>query len=418
MHPFSPVLLAAIASAAPWGNSHWQHTGPPDAGEHSYGHHAPHHFGVPFGQHGGGLTSAAYFLDNNPNGSAIIALTVGPDGLLKDPVRTSTGGYGAISVNPDGSPRPVDTLSSQGTVTVKGNMLFTINAGSNTVVMFRIDPEDPTHLTMVGSPASTMGEVPVSVDYSDELHTACVLNGGSKPGVSCFYADPWNGLVPQGSLRSLGYDFNQTTPPTAPAGTASQVIFDPNSTALFAILKGYPGQPAIPGSVVAYRAEYGSVSEEPVRTQISDIIVDFGSVFLDESRLFMTDVSFGAAILDVDYETLTLHEETHIVIEGQKAICWSAFDPYLNTAYAPDAGQPVVYTVDAISGMLTGSIAADNRTQGLFDSAIGDRGLMYSLAASNGLNVLDLKAQKNVQYFDLSSVGERMPFTGLALWPN
>lgn len=50
-------------------------------------------------------------------------------------------------------------------------MLFTINAGSNTVVMFRIDPEDPTHLTMVGSPASTMGEVPVSVDYSDELHT-------------------------------------------------------------------------------------------------------------------------------------------------------------------------------------------------------------------------------------------------------
>ncbi|KAI7362386.1 hypothetical protein KC354_g7318 [Hortaea werneckii] len=418
MHPFSPILLAAIASAAPWGNSHWQNTGPPDAGEHSYGHNAPHHFGAPFGQHDGGLTSAAYFLDNNPNGSAIIALTVGPDGLLKDPVRTSTGGYGAISVNPDGSPRPVDTLSSQGSVTVKGNMLFTINAGSNTVVMFRIDPEDPTKLTMVGSPAPTMGEVPVLVDYSDELHTACVLNSGSKPGVSCFYADPWKGLVPQGSLRSLGYDFNQTTPPTAPAGTASQVIFDPNSAALFAILKGYSGPPAIPGSVVAYRTEYGMVSEEPVRTQISDIIVDFGSVFLDESRLFMTDVSFGAAIVDVDYETLTLQEETHIVIEGQKAICWSAFDPSLNTAYAPDAGQPVVYTVDATSGMLTGSIAADNRTQGLFDSAIGSRGLMYSLAASNGLNVFDLKAQKNVQYFDLSSVGERMPFTGLALWPN
>lgn len=50
-------------------------------------------------------------------------------------------------------------------------MLFTINAGSNTVVMFHIDPEDPTNLKMVGSPADTMGEVPVSVDYSDELHT-------------------------------------------------------------------------------------------------------------------------------------------------------------------------------------------------------------------------------------------------------
>ncbi|KAI7263335.1 hypothetical protein KC345_g9179 [Hortaea werneckii] len=418
MHPFNPIFLAAIVSAAPWISSHWQPAGPSDVEEHSYAHNGPHHFGAPIGQYGERLTSAAYFLDNNPNGSAIIALTVGPDGLLSDPVRTSTGGYGAISVNPDGSPRPVDTLSSQGSVTVKGNMLFTINAGSNTVVMFNIDPQDPTNLKMVGSPADTMGEFPVSVDYSDELHTACVLNGGSKPGVSCFSVDPWKGLAPQGSLRSLGYDFNQTTPPTAPTGTASQVIFDPNSKAMFAILKGYPGPPAIPGSVVAYEAEYGMVSEEPVRTQIMDIIADFGSLFLDEFRLFMSDVSFGAAILDVDYETLTLHEENHIVIEGQKAICWSAFDPYLNTAYAPDAGQPVVYTVDANSGMLTGSIAADNRTQGLFDTAIGGRGFMYSLAASNGLNVLDLNNQKNVQFFDLSSVGERMPFTGLALWPN
>ncbi|RMZ22563.1 hypothetical protein D0859_13402 [Hortaea werneckii] len=418
MHPFNPILLATIVSATPWGNPYWQHNGPPDAGEPFYGHNGPHHFGAPIGQYGEGLTSAAYFLDNNPNGSAIIALTVGPDGLLSDPVCTPTGGYGAISVNPDGSPRPVDTLSSQGSVTVKGNILFTINAGSNTVVMFNIDPQDPTNLKMVGSPADTMGEFPVSVDYSDELHTACVLNGGSKPGVSCFSVDPWEGLMPQGSLRSLGYDFNQTTPPTAPTGTASQVIFDPNSKALFAILKGYPGPPAIPGSVVAYKAENGTISEEPVRTQIMDVIVDFGSVFLDESRLFMTDVSFGAAILDVDYETLTLHEENHIVVKGQKAICWSAFDAYLNTAYAPDAGQPIVYTVDATSGMLTGSIAADNRTQGLFDTAIGGRGFMYSLAASNGLNVLDLNDQKNIQYFDLSSVGERMPFTGLALWPH
>lgn len=122
MYPFSPILLATIASAAPWGDHQWQHAGPPGAPNHSYGHNAPHHSGAPFGQHGGGLTSAAYFLDNNPNGSAIIALTVGSDGLLSDPVRTSTGGYGAISVNPDGSPRPVDTLSSQGSVTVKGNV--------------------------------------------------------------------------------------------------------------------------------------------------------------------------------------------------------------------------------------------------------------------------------------------------------
>lgn len=41
--------------------------------------------------------------------------------------------------------------------------------------MFNIDPEDPTNLKMVGSPADTMGEVPVSVDYSNELQTGTSL---------------------------------------------------------------------------------------------------------------------------------------------------------------------------------------------------------------------------------------------------
>lgn len=37
---------------------------------------------------------AAYFLDNNPSGSSIVALRIGSDGLLSNPVRTSTGGKG------------------------------------------------------------------------------------------------------------------------------------------------------------------------------------------------------------------------------------------------------------------------------------------------------------------------------------
>lgn len=218
-------------------------------------------------------------------------------------------------------------------------------------------------------------------------------------------------------MRSLGYDFNQTTPPTAPAGTASQIIFDPASKAVFAILKGYAGPPAIPGSIVAYRAENGMIGKEPVRTQVSDIINDFGSVFLSETRLFMTEVSFGAAILDIDYDTLKLSEEEHIIVENQTAICWSAYDEALNTAYAPDAGAPVVYTVNPSNGAQNTPIAVPDETQGLFDSAIGSKHYMYSLAAANAINVLDLEAEKNVQLFNLSSVGDRMPFTGLALWP-
>lgn len=50
-------------------------------------------------------------------------------------------------------------------------MLFTLNAGSDTLVMFGIDPEDPWHPKMVGEPISTMGEFPASVAYSEKLKT-------------------------------------------------------------------------------------------------------------------------------------------------------------------------------------------------------------------------------------------------------
>ncbi len=37
---------------------------------------------------------AAYFLDNNPAGSSIVALKIADDGTLSSPVRTLTGGKG------------------------------------------------------------------------------------------------------------------------------------------------------------------------------------------------------------------------------------------------------------------------------------------------------------------------------------
>lgn len=49
---------------------------------------------------------AAYFLDNSPAGSSIIALKISQDGKLSDPMRTSTGGKGlyALGASADGGP--------------------------------------------------------------------------------------------------------------------------------------------------------------------------------------------------------------------------------------------------------------------------------------------------------------------------
>lgn len=80
------------------------------------------------------------------------------------------------------------------------------------------------------------------------------------------------------------------------------------------------------------------MSSKTVITQIADIRMEFGSVFLSESRLFVADPSYGVSILDIASD-LTITEAAHTLVDGQIAICWSQFSPELNKAYGIDAGQ-------------------------------------------------------------------------------
>jgi len=50
--------------------------------------------------------------------------------------------------------------------------------------MFKIDPDNPAMLTMVGSPVRSGGEFPVSIAASTAKNMICVLNGGAENGVS------------------------------------------------------------------------------------------------------------------------------------------------------------------------------------------------------------------------------------------
>lgn len=68
--------------------------------------------------------AAAYFLDNNPDGSSIVSLRIGGDGTLSDPVRTSTNGFGLIGTNTTFFPNAADSLFSQDSVVVSGDVRF------------------------------------------------------------------------------------------------------------------------------------------------------------------------------------------------------------------------------------------------------------------------------------------------------
>ncbi len=55
-------------------------------------------------------------------------------------------------------------------------MLVAVNAGSNTLSLFKIDEQEPTKLMRVGEPVDTMGEFPVSVAASTVLNQGEYIN--------------------------------------------------------------------------------------------------------------------------------------------------------------------------------------------------------------------------------------------------
>ena len=129
----------------------------------------------------------------------------------------ATGGAGQ-----HGNAEGPDPLFGQGSVKTNANssMLATVNAGSNTVSLFAIDPKNPTSLKAVGQPISSGGEFPQSLAFNAAGNMLCTLNGGALDGVQCFSVDSKTGLAPKANTRrEIG--INQTTPATGPAAPRS-----------------------------------------------------------------------------------------------------------------------------------------------------------------------------------------------------
>lgn len=64
---------------------------------------------------------AVYFMSNNGDGNQIYALPVNSSGLVSDGTVTETGGKGAY----EGSPTPGDSLGSQASLQINGNVRST-----------------------------------------------------------------------------------------------------------------------------------------------------------------------------------------------------------------------------------------------------------------------------------------------------
>uniref|UniRef100_A0A8H7Y8Z6 3-carboxymuconate cyclase n=1 Tax=Psilocybe cubensis TaxID=181762 RepID=A0A8H7Y8Z6_PSICU len=379
---------------------------------------APSGFRSPHSSQSSSSSGAAYFITNDPSGNQIIAMNIASNGKLSGVSAVSAGGRGAHGIS---NPIGPDPLFSQGAIkaSAAAKMLVTVNPGSNTLSMFAINPNNPTKLTMVGSPVSSEGEFPMSVAINAKGSMVCVLNGGTVNGVNCYTPDSKLGLIAKpNTLRSLG--LNQTTPATGPAGTTSHIVFSEDGSKLIASVKGVP---PTPGFLAAWDiAADGSLSAEPVKsTPAAGGLLPFSmTVIPGTNAILATDAGVGFDIFDFGSggngtSSGDSASSSVVPIDGQSATCWSSFSSKSGNFYLTDIGTATVTEVN-VSKNLTGSIvkqypqAKGSATIDNDVATVGKNNFLYVLAANaTTVNVLSVNTPGKatpVQNFNFASAAK------------
>lgn len=253
------------------------------------------------------------------------------------------------------------------------------------------------------------------------MFPACVINGGAIGGVSCFSADHAKGLTPLGGLRSI--TLNQSTPPVGPPGTVSDLAFNPSQTALFATVKG---SPTTPGTIYVYPVTSdGAVSTTPTISRPSGLLIDFSISFLDgDDKAVITDPAYGASLVDIS-PNFQVTVSKKVAVPGQGAICWSEYSSRFNTIFLMDAGSANITLVDPSSGAIKGAVVQPNFSvaRGSLDTR-ADRTYLYVLRGGPYVSVLDNSGlnhgeiPREIQSLDLTSLGARQGFMGMAIYPS
>ncbi|KIW16325.1 hypothetical protein PV08_06376 [Exophiala spinifera] len=378
---------------------------------------------------GSGDCGKAIYLITNDQTNSVVALPIGADGKLSNGSVTATGGSGSNSIDSsNGMPAAPDALVAQSSLTRAGNKIFAVNAGSNTVSMLSFDPKNPTSLKLVGQPVSLPGQFPNTVAASGKNNLVCVGTTGQVNGVSCstFSAQ---GLSAMDDLRS--FDINQTTPPMGPLNTVSQLFFSEDESRLFATVKG---DPTVNNtgffSVFPVQAPgcsgVGTLSMQDTRSSPAGTAVLFGSKIIEgTNNVFVTDASFGGAVLSVDPASNEASLVANQTIDGQKATCWATISKKTGSAFVTDVGvnRLVEMSLTDASILSTTDLSA-NGDPGLID-LVAAGNFIYALSPGNGttpaaVSVVDVSggqgSAKLVQHFSLASMGVGKNAQGMALF--
>ena len=299
-------------------------------------------------------------------------------------------------------------------------MLFNVNPGSSTVSMFTIDPANPTKLTMVGKPADTAGDFPVTMAVSTKHQLVCAANAGAKAGISCGKFSPSSGLGPMQPIAA--FNLNQTTPPQGPLNGPADTFFNNDETALITTVKGDPTVNNT-GFLSVLPIVKGTAKGPDTRSSPAGTAVLFGTVPIPGTKsVLATDASFGAAVLKISPDTNQATIQAKLDIADQKATCWATVSSVTNSGFVTDVGVNHLVEMDLTTGALIKELNVTNGNPGMIDLEAGGN-FIYALSPgaaniSSAVAVFDVSggwgSAKAIQNFN--PTGVNVNAQGMALY--
>jgi 6-phosphogluconolactonase (cycloisomerase 2 family) len=269
-------------------------------------------------------TGAVYTMNNAPDNNQILVFDRHADGTL-----TVTD---SVPTNGKGSGGGIDPLGSQNSLVLSEDQrwLFAVNAGSNEVSIFRVQP----HTLELADKMSSGGHFPVSVAVFRDL--VYVLNAGAgASNITGFRLGNHGHLTAiPGSTRLLGN------------GAFAQVGFDEHGDSLVITDKANR-------RILVYAVDrHGLPAANPV-VSTSNGVTPFGFLFDRHDHLLVVEATSNAvSSYDIEPDG-ALQVISPSVPNGQKAACWIASDGD-HFAFTANPGTQTIssYRLDAVTGEL------------------------------------------------------------------
>lgn len=284
--------------------------------------------------------------------------------------------------------------------------------------MLKISKTNPTDLSLVGEPATLPGQFPVTVAASSKNSLVCVGTTGAEAGISCASYSA-KGLGDMSPLTA--FNLNQTTPPSGPLNGVAQTFFSEDESRLITTVKGDPTSNNTGYvSVLPIQNFYSYPGAHDTRSSPNGTAVLFGSTVIPgTSTIFVTDASFGAAILQVNPFTDEVSLLSKQTLEGQKATCWAAYSEQRGSVFVTDAALNRIVEMSAVDAQIISTIDLTNGDPGLIDLKVSGR-YVYALSPGNGttasaVTVVDSYVGKQIQHFPVNGLGASKSSQGLAI---